>query len=275
MFIEDVVLFDFVQCYTLKNMVENVLNLNCKKFKLFFLFCFKLLTSFLLFNTANTIYRCVIVILFLSASSLLLKEKNVSVKSIFLFLTIGYLLQNGTIILLFNNSKLQLYKLINPAIYTVISCLIFLLYKNLFEGIKILLYKKKIINNFEYQTKIKLFEKEIEVKSFLDSGNSLYSCNDVPIILLNIFECKELFEDEIYNSILLKQNEKLDKNIFFTINAKTICGTSSLICFCPSEISVNNKQIEEKVCVAVTNSNLNKSVKCGCLLHPKIFLGWV
>ena len=61
-------------------------------------------------------------------------------------------------------------------------------------------------------------------------------------------------------------------NIFSKIEAKTICGKSSLVYFVPDELEIEGKKIAKEVCVAVTNANLNRCAKCNCLLHPKIFV---
>lgn len=274
MFIEDLMFLDIVQCFTLTKITNSILNFKTNRFIILILACVKILLSISLFMIKSYLFQILAIFLFLFLASCLLKLKCKTKKlgQIFLYFSLIYFIQNGTCEFFSNNDKLQLFYLANPIYYIMFCVTIFIFYQGLFSGISTYLYKKKIISNFIYQTSISLSNRRINVEAFLDTGNSLYDKDCIPIILLNIFECEELFDCKTYTYLLLKQYDKIDKEKFFLNNVRTICGTSSLICFKPDKVVIGGEEINEKVYVALTNSSLNKSIKCGCLLHPKLFL---
>lgn len=273
MYIEDMIILDVVQTSTILKGTSSILKLKSGKNIFLHMLIVKFLLTIINLFTTNYLLKIVAIFGFLLIITCLISccNKNVKIGQVLTFVVIQYLLQSGAVNFLFNNSKLQLYNIINPLYLTMISCLIFLLFQNIILLISSYLYKKKIIENYTYQLEIYYCGRYINLAAFLDTGNALYDKENNPIILLNIYECEKLFDIDTYSQLIFKNFNRLKEKNFFTINANTVCGSNTLICFSPDRILVDSKEIEEKVHIALTNSNIQKNVKCGCLLHPKLF----
>lgn len=273
MYVEDMIILDVVQASTLLKGTNYILKLKSSKIILLSIVILKVFLTLINLFTCYYLLKLIAVFGFLCVASLLINRENKNVKfgQILLFIAFQYFLQNGAVGFLFNNSKLQLFNMLNPLYLTILSCLIFLLFQNMIFGVSSYLYKKKIIENYTYELEIYYHDKSINLTAFLDTGNALYDKDNNPVILLNTFECEKLFDIDTYSQLILKNFSKLKDKNFFTIDTSTVCGSSSLICFSPDRILVNCKEIKEKVHIALTTSNIRKNVKCGCLLHPKLF----
>lgn len=138
-------------------------------------------------------------------------------------------------------------------------------------------HRRKSINDFCFQTKLKMGEKCVECKAFLDTGNFLFDpITNKPVSIVNIKILKGLFADFSLEEFLLKKDGCLSLNNAHYIPFKTLNGNNRVLVFEIDQMSFNNKTLKN-VMLGVTLNEFNSSFGSDIILHnnfAQVLGGW-
>lgn len=143
---------------------------------------------------------------------------------------------------------------------------------------KILLHSKRIRNaeNFVCDVQIKLADKIVKGKAFLDTGNRLYDeKNHFPVVVLNIKAALSLLNQEQLTAITLSKGDSAIKNSYY-MNYGTV-GTSAsqnkLLIIKPDDIRLyidNREHIIGDVMIGLAFYKFSDAVEYDAILHPQV-----
>ena len=176
------------------------------------------------------------------------------IKATFTMLCLSYIL-GGALLSTFGKMVNGGYALTNVnIIYVVIIALIFsFIIHKLVEWLK----QKIITNSNILDTTLILNNTKLTIKSFIDSGNTLYD-NNTPVSLVNF--------ETFYRLTNISLEDYINNNFSSLINphfisAKTVAGTKKILVFTINELHITNK-IYKNVSIGVAiNFDNNKEYK--------------
>lgn len=127
-----------------------------------------------------------------------------------------------------------------------------------FCGIK-KFYKKQKIDKFCYDLKLTIFGKEIVLKGFLDTGNSVFDSQNNPVLITNKKHLKVLLE---------KDFDKFLNCPYELINIKSVSGSKQVLVFRPDKCEFDGKT--KNVAIGLCDDNLFVKSDFDVILNPKL-----
>lgn len=235
-YIEDILLLNFIIDYLLLYTLNNLLKLNTKKIRIILSSLFGTISLILLFTIKNNLFlfitKLIISIIMVLIS---FKYKNIKklIKETVYFYILSFFL--GGIIFYLKTEEMISYSVIILLIPSIIK-----IYYKFEENLKETIKTKYKVNIYLNNGNI-LF-----LTGYMDSGNTLvepYSNKKVIII-----------------------NEKVDEK-FFLVPYKTINSESLLKCFVPKRVYIENIGERNDIVVGISNLKMNNF---DCLLNYKL-----
>lgn len=152
-------------------------------------------------------------------------------------------------------------------IFLIIFIFSIIIYK-LFSALK----NRYKISEFLFSVKLKENNKEILIKGFLDTGNTLIdSSSGKPVFILTYNNFKKIYDISLEKLITNKFDNKL-KNAHY-IGASSINNSSKMLVFNMDELIIkikNDEIVIKNPAIGLSFKNLEKNLNCGMLLNSSV-----
>ena len=130
-------------------------------------------------------------------------------------------------------------------------------------------YKKQKISSFYYNLNIRINNKILKLKAYLDSGNLLQDeKTGLPVLIINFKTLSKIFKDKINIIDFLNGNLHHKINGRY-ISAGSINGNKKMFVFNADDIKLNDGQAKTlHMLIGISNSNLSRDNSFDALLSP-------
>ena len=148
----------------------------------------------------------------------------------------------------------------------------------MFATVKVLarkLKKSRDVREFLYDAELRMFDKTVKCRAFLDSGNRLYDdSSGLPVVIVAMSTLQKTLTDSQVTQLLLG-NTKTIKGSHY-IEFGTVSGKSKLLVFRPDELVVyigDKKNIISDVMLGVAFKRITDAESYGLILNPAVMTG--
>lgn len=131
-------------------------------------------------------------------------------------------------------------------------------------------YKK--ISCFLFDVNLKVNGKCLNLKGFLDTGNTLETKDGKPILMISQKFLKKIFSVDERLSIFLKKYQNLNIKSPQTFSVFSVSGKTEVFVFEPQSCKINRK--EKKVVVGIYDDLLFSKKDFGAILSPQMLEDW-